>query len=62
MFAIRLLAEVSKYYCMYGNVPVVKISQGLLAGTECYSRNGLPYYAFYGIPYADKPGRFQVAI
>ncbi|ODM91452.1 Venom carboxylesterase-6 [Orchesella cincta] len=40
---------------------VVSTQQGKLEGLISKSRNGNAYYAFKGVPYADYPGRFQVA-
>lgn len=41
----------------------VAIDQGRLTGIRLQSRNGTPYWAFFGIPYAKPPvgpWRFQV--
>lgn len=37
----------------YGKV--IRIDQGVLNGTEEYSRDGRLFYGFYGIPYAKPP-------
>lgn len=39
--------------------PTITIKQGSLQGITLKSRNGQDYYAYYGIPYAKKPKRFQ---
>ena len=39
---------------------IVEIKQGKLRGLQDTSRNGQTFYAFLGIPFVDKPDRFEV--
>lgn len=39
---------------------LIEIPQGLLKGKEHLSRDGKTFYGFMGIPYAQKPERFEV--
>lgn len=42
--------------------PIISIKQGQLNGTVLKSRNGKPFFAFYGIPYAEPPvGKLRFA-
>lgn len=43
-----------------GNSPVVTVTEGQLQGVEQFSREGNPFYAFLGIPYASVSSRFEV--
>lgn len=41
--------------------PIVDLPQGKLKGKLAESRNGRKFVKFLGIPYAQKPQRFQVS-
>lgn len=45
--------------------PTVILSDGEVAGHVCYSRKGVRFYSFQGIPYAEPPVgklRFKASI
>lgn len=41
---------------------LVEIPQGLLQGKELRSREGKTFYGFMGVPFAQKPERFEVVL
>jgi len=45
---------------MKKGVPNAMIHGGILQGRVNLARDGRPFYAFYGVPYANPPKRFQV--
>lgn len=52
-----------RFHIAYGSV--VSTADGKLSGVLLVSRNGTPYYAYFGIPYGKPPVgdlRFQVII
>lgn len=52
---------VAKASCIFGSL--VSVDQGKLIGVRLQSRNGTPFWAYFGIPYAKPPVgplRFQV--
>lgn len=57
IFAILLLKS--------GDAEVIQIDQGFINGTVLKSRGGIPFHAFYGLPYAAPPVgslRFEVRL
>jgi hypothetical protein len=42
--------------------PAVRLSVGTVVGVTVESRNGKYLFAYFGIPYAKKPERFEVSL
>ena len=53
---------------LFGNVVkdcsqlIVSTNSGQLVGRKLNSREGLEYFAYRGIPYAEKPERFKASL
>ncbi len=66
----RIIDFVALFYCCIllelGNAavvePIVTIGQGKLKGKVDVSRNGKSFAQYLGIPYMNKPERFQVKL
>ncbi|ODM88020.1 Esterase E4 [Orchesella cincta] len=63
LLAVNLLFAIAIQYVISAAIePLVEIKQGKLKGKLGESRNGRKFVQYLGIPYAQKPQRFQEAV